>query len=470
MVTEQNLRGNPPAVPGLQWIRLLGIGGLAEVHLFHQTMPSRDVAVKVLKRPGDAAGRAELAREANALSAVSGHPAIVTLYQAGEATDGQPYLAMEYCPVADIADQVRARPMATQQALEWMIRLASGVETLHRAGYVHGDIKPSNLMVTRFGTPVLGDFGVATKVGERYPHGRYSALWASPEQQVGEAGAQPVQDVWSLAATMWTLLAGHSPFEQVRGDNDALSVASRVQAGVVSAMDRGDVPPGLVDVLRSAMTVDSGRRIPSAMAFALRLQGVQTIMHLPTTPLEVAGAVNESSTPVIDDNRTVLRGMSRVGAEPASQPTYPAEPAPSSEPRALKGGRLRVVLWILIAIVGCAAAVTAWMLGINGTAHLPEPPIDVQPVDPIDELPPPVENLQGEITDGTITWTWTSEEDSNNRYLYTITQPDGTTKSGQTTRSLVTIKAQDGQFCIDVVAANDNGRQSANESSCVTKE
>ena len=155
--------GMVPVIPGYQWIRPLGAGGFADVFLCRQELPSREVAVKVARRDRGADGEAGIAREADVMALVSGHPAVAQLYGAGRTSDGRPYLVMEYCPVANILDQVRANPMATDRALSMVIRMCGGAEMLHRAGYVHRDIKPSNIMINAYGSPVLTDFGVADR-------------------------------------------------------------------------------------------------------------------------------------------------------------------------------------------------------------------------------------------------------------------------------------------------------------------
>ena len=87
--------------------------------LCRQELPSREVAVKVARRDRGADGEAGIAREADVMALVSGHPAVAQLYGAGRTSDGRPYLVMEYCPVANILDQVRANPMATDRACRW---------------------------------------------------------------------------------------------------------------------------------------------------------------------------------------------------------------------------------------------------------------------------------------------------------------------------------------------------------------
>ena len=113
-----------PELPGFEWVRPLGSGGFADVHLYHQLLPSRDVAIKVVRSLNDERGAAELRREANAMTAVAGHPAIVPLHGAGTAEDGRPFLVMEYCPVADVGEHA---PCQSTKLLTLWCRLAVGL-------------------------------------------------------------------------------------------------------------------------------------------------------------------------------------------------------------------------------------------------------------------------------------------------------------------------------------------------------
>ena len=92
----------PPEIEGLTWVRALGSGGFADVHLYRQFLPARDVAVKVVRDPTESGSVDEMHREADATAAVAGHPAVIELHGAGTTADGRPYLIMEYCPSTKI--------------------------------------------------------------------------------------------------------------------------------------------------------------------------------------------------------------------------------------------------------------------------------------------------------------------------------------------------------------------------------
>ena len=224
------------------------------------------------------------------MARVSSHPTIVNLHGVGALDDGREFLIMEYCPVTNIADQVRAHPMDVPAALDLIIRISSGVEILHRMGYVHRDIKPGNIMLDSYQSPVLTDFGVSARIGEGRDGGLegFSVMWAPPEQHDGSAPADPSQDVWALGASLWTLLVGRSPFEDPIGDNSTVAVAMRVRSGRLRSIGRADAPEELDLVLRAAMNVDPARRLRTALAFAQSLQVSRRSWVFPRRPLRCA--------------------------------------------------------------------------------------------------------------------------------------------------------------------------------------
>lgn len=149
---------------------LLGRGGFADVYLYRQKRPERKVAVKVLRELGSREGRQVFTTEADALAATCAHPAILSLYQTGKLPDGRPYLVLQYCPVTNLSQRVRRSPLPLKEALDITIRLTGALETIHRAGLAHRDMKPANVLISEFSTPVLSDFGLALPLGKPLAH------------------------------------------------------------------------------------------------------------------------------------------------------------------------------------------------------------------------------------------------------------------------------------------------------------
>ena len=326
----------PPILPGLTYIRPLGSGGFADVFLYEQDMPRRDVAVKVL--PSDVRDP-ELRRmfnaEADVLAHLSAHPSIVTVYQAGISADGRPYIVMEYCP-GSLTQRYRIERMPVPEVLEIGVRMAGALESAHVAGLVHRDVKPSNILVTTFGAPVLADFGISSSLTPNSADEMLamSIPWSAPEV-VGEQTAGTVaSEVWSLGATVYSLLAGHSPFERrERGQNTKELLRRRIARASYTAIPRTDVPASLQHVLERSMSRDPRERYPSARAFAEALREVQVETGAAPTALEVPTAEWAAASVPVDFTDTAMRGATRS--------TVPHEGRRKARPDAALAGLVR---------------------------------------------------------------------------------------------------------------------------------
>ena len=290
MVTRATL--TPPVLPGFTYVRPLGTGGFADVFLYEQDMPRRVVAVKVLLND---ALNPEIRRvfnaEADIMARLSTHPSIVTIYQASISADGRPFLAMEYCPDTMSARYKKA-PLGVGEALDVGVRMAAALETAHRSGVLHRDIKPSNILVTTLGTPVLADFGIAAALGADQEETQLFAMsvpWSSPEVLAEKVSGSVASEIWSLGATLYTLLAGRSPFELTdRAKNTRDLLSARVAKAHHTPIGRADVSDKLESILARSMAKDPAKRYESMFAFAEDLRWAQFELGIPPTALEVA--------------------------------------------------------------------------------------------------------------------------------------------------------------------------------------
>lgn len=286
----RRLPSAPPLIPGLDYVRPLGSGGFADVFLYQQDMPRRQVAVKVLpaaERDPDLLRMFNV--EADVLAHLSAHPAIVTVYQAGISADGRPYIVMEYCP-GSLAQRYRVERIPVPEVLGIAVRLSGALESAHRAGLIHRDIKPSNILITSFGSAVLADFGISSsllRTGEAEVLAM-SVPWSAPEVVAEQSGGTVASEVWALGATVYSLLAGHSPFERrERGQNTRDLMRRRIARGTFVPIPRADVPDGLQQVLATAMARDPDRRYRSAREFGEAVREVQRAEGIAPTALEV---------------------------------------------------------------------------------------------------------------------------------------------------------------------------------------
>lgn len=304
-MTARRAPSAPPAIPGHTFVRSLGGGGFADVFLYEQQWPRRRVAVKVLLADLlGAEARKSFEAEADLMAQVSGHPSIVTIYGAGVAADGRPFLVMEFCPPPSLNQRYRKEPFSVADALRIGIEVAGAVETAHRSGILHRDIKPANILVTEYDTPALTDFGISATIEGASGSAEGMSIPWSPSETFADPPASGVgTDVWALAATVYSLLAGRSPFEIPGGANGGHDLIDRIQREPLPGIGRPDVPASLERVLATAMAKAPASRYSSALALARELQQVQVELGLSATRaavldsagLENAGPENASS-------------------------------------------------------------------------------------------------------------------------------------------------------------------------------
>lgn len=336
---SQQAKNDAPVIAGFEFLEVLGSGGFSNVYLYQQKLPRRKVAVKVLSADSlDKASRRQFVAEANLMAQLSSHPAIATIFAANITDDGQPYFIMEYCSGGSLGAGYRTKPLAVSEVLKVGVRIASALESAHRAGIVHRDVKPANILLTDYGAPVLTDFGisvgddgvaestmlrndqvnVATLTGASSSQGM-SVPWAPPEAFDDLPTADARSDIYSLGATLFTLLEGRSPFEIPSASNSALHLSRRIVGGELNPSTRDDVPATLANVLRIAMSVLPADRQQTALAVALSLQTLQQEHGQPQTAIELLDTAQDSASEL---EATQLR----VPAAPAV-PAVPAVPA-----------------------------------------------------------------------------------------------------------------------------------------------
>lgn len=280
----------PPDIAGYTYLDLLGMGGYADVFAYEQLMPRRKVAVKVMI--DHAAGEVERQRftdEANAMASVSDHPHIVAIHAASVAADGRPYLVMELYDGDNYSKRSRESQIPLAEVLRVGVQISAAVEAAHRAGILHRDIKPANILTNRYGKPALTDFGIAGSsldetlsdvIGMSIP-------WSPPEVVMGrEPGGVP-GDVYSLAATVYTLLVGRSPFEPAGKRLSSTDLMARIDREPPPPLGRADVPPALARMLAQALAKSPGDRPQTAAAFGRQLQEIEVGLGFQPTPLDL---------------------------------------------------------------------------------------------------------------------------------------------------------------------------------------
>ena len=306
------------------YVRPLGSGGFADVYQYEQDMPRRVVAVKVLKTPvSEARDRSDFEAEADAMARLSSHPSIVSIFDAGIATDGRPYLTMEFCP-----DSMRAltngKPAPLEVVLDAGVRIAGALETAHQAGIMHRDIKPSNVLLTTTGRPALTDFGISMLHNQHASDDKMRALsipWASPEVNSGSTTGTVASEVWSLGATLYTFAAGFAPFEHPdRSQNTESKMKSRIYQAKYLPIPGAQGYEPFDAVLSQSMSVKPEQRFGSMHEFAEAIRQLQRSYGFDPTPLDIvrpgwvspAADFTRSRGPVATSVRTSTRSQQRA--------------------------------------------------------------------------------------------------------------------------------------------------------------
>lgn len=264
--------GQGPDVPaGYADVQLIARGGFAVVYRAHDERFDRTVALKVLTLDGlDERILRRFRAECMATGRVSAHPHIVTVYDAGTTPGQRPWLSMEHCSGGSVADRLeRDGAMPVAEVLDAGLKLASALQAAHGAGILHRDVKPQNVLVTAYGEPALADFGIArvTTEGDAMTQtAAFTVVHSAPEILEG-ADASAASDVYSLASTLYAMLAGRAAYDREASIGLA-PLVTRILRGDVPPLARDDLPPGLDDLLRAALSADPARRPQSAAELA----------------------------------------------------------------------------------------------------------------------------------------------------------------------------------------------------------
>ena len=213
-----------PAIPGISDWQPLARGGFATVWRARQRTLDRPVAVKIDDRAlHSETERRRFLGEAKAAGNLSGHPAIVTVHDAGILADGRPYLVMKLCSGGSLTSWLRpAGRQSPERICSVGARIADALAVAHERGMLHRDVKPANILIDSYGNPGLADFGLAPP--EPGSEASMTVAYAPPEVILGEPPSE-AGDVYQLAATLYALLSGRPPSEH---SGSSTSLANRM--------------------------------------------------------------------------------------------------------------------------------------------------------------------------------------------------------------------------------------------------
>jgi eukaryotic-like serine/threonine-protein kinase len=377
----------PTAIAGRYTIeRRLGAGGMSTVFLATDSVLERAVAIKLLAEhlADDQDFVARFRREALSAARLQ-HPNIVQVFDSGQDPESQRhYIVMEYVDGPSTADLLREHKLLEiEQTVDIARDACHGLDYAHRAGVIHRDVKPGNLLVSNAtGSTKLADFGIAkaaeqtriTQVGSVLG----TAAYLSPEQARGEE-AGPASDIYSLGVCAYQFLTGRLPHEY----SSLTELALKQQQETVEPIRqfRPEVSPELDEAIRLCLEREPGARYRSALELA---EAVQAGLHG-----EATDATRRLELTSVEDATRALPRTSYVPAAPAyaepayAEPAYAESPATAAgrdraEPRGRRWSAFFALLLVLAAIAAVGAALIASNQNGNGVSPVTKDQVQQQ--------------------------------------------------------------------------------------------
>jgi hypothetical protein len=284
----------------------IGVGGSSQVYLALDTTLQRDVAIKILdpQAASDGQLRKLFVREAQALAKLS-HPNIVSVHDVGE-VDGLPYIVMEHLPGHSLKQAIeQGGPMAVADAVRLATEIATGLAFAHSRGIVHGDMKPSNVLLTDAGHAKIADFGIARipKEDASTPQLFATAMYVAPERVEGKS-LSTASDVYGLGLVLYEMLVGRPPFTSA---NPAVLLRDHVvRQPVPPSHLRQSLPRELDAVVMKCLAKDPGLRYSRASDVARALASLENVgSALGTTRVAVMNEPLQGIVPRTDDSPVV---------------------------------------------------------------------------------------------------------------------------------------------------------------------
>ena len=348
---------------------LIGRGGMSDVHVGTDSRLGRTVAIKLLKSTlaMDPAFRTRFRQEAQAAARMA-HPTIVRVFDAGEETitdanghESQlPFIVMEFVDGRLLKDIIKEGPLESAEAVRIIDGVLTALEYSHRAGVVHRDIKPGNIMITNAGQVKVMDFGIARAISDSSTTVAQTtailgtASYFSPEQAKGES-VDARTDLYSTGVVLFEMLAGRPPF---RGDTPIAVAYQHVSEPPVKPSSLNPkVSPALDAVVGHALAKDRFQRYQSAAEFR--------------TDVEIAGS---GQIPV---HRTAEDGAAGLfGAPPTVVSSSELALKQLSEDQTMvRTQRRPPVIWIwagIVSVIVIVIAVMFWVFSLTPSSELPD--------------------------------------------------------------------------------------------------
>jgi eukaryotic-like serine/threonine-protein kinase len=321
----------------------IGSGGMAEVYRARDLMLERVVAVKLLREDfaRDPAFRERFRQEAKAAANLS-HPNIVTIHDFGF-DDQQIFIVMEYIPGTDLKTILESRRgLSVEESLHLMIQACAGVGYAHRAGLVHCDIKPHNMIVTPDQRLKVTDFGIARALASIQKEETSNIVWGSPQyfspEQAAGRPPSPASDVYGLGVVFYEMLTGRLPF--IGSTAAELSNLHRTASPAPPTEFNPHIPPVVEQACLKVLSKEPSARYRTADQFGRVLISISSALK--AAPIQdnpvLTAAPGDAGHPIMTPASSTIQTqpvpvVTPRPAPPVDPPAYSPKPLPQTTRR-----------------------------------------------------------------------------------------------------------------------------------------
>jgi serine/threonine-protein kinase len=288
-------------------IHVIGKGGMAFVYIAKDQKLERTVAIKVLHQnfSKDQQFRERFSLEAKAAANLL-HPNLVTIYDFGE-DDENVFIVMEFVPGTDLKTILKDNgALEIPTSIKLMIQACSGIGYAHRAGFIHCDLKPQNMLITKDFHLKVTDFGIARALATIKPDEENEVVWGSPlyispEQAAGRAPS-PASDVYSLGVVFFEMVTGQMPF-QANTVESMIKLHLDTPPRIPSSINK-DIPKEVDQLILKVLSKEPTSRYRTADQFGRVLQLLSTKLENKDSPKVVTTSNKPTNELIAEESDT----------------------------------------------------------------------------------------------------------------------------------------------------------------------
>jgi serine/threonine protein kinase len=283
----------------------IATGGMAVIYNAQDLILERKVALKILKKElsRDQSFQNKFRSEAKASASLI-HPNIITTFDFGFDAD-RLYIVMEYIDGGDLKAIIdQDTNLHLVQKLDYLLQASCGLGFAHQSGFVHCDVKPQNMLVSKTGTLKITDFGIARAMATISGEEKYDVVWGSPyyfsPEQASGKSPSPATDVYSLGVIAYELMTGQLPFDAE--DSAELARMHRSDQPKSPKIINPEIPDALNQIILKSLSKDPDDRFSDGIKFHQELASIGLPINKSILIHQTIKKINAQSKPKVDQN------------------------------------------------------------------------------------------------------------------------------------------------------------------------